>query len=90
MPSDLGLTSLHLRVGRNGLQMNEIRSMCSGAPFHLIEELKQSFKFHFKSLYLKKQKQKHQAPLFHLTTNKQTEPNKAGGLGLPVSVTLEV
>lgn len=29
MPGDLGLTSLHLRVDRNSLQMNEIRSMCS-------------------------------------------------------------
>lgn len=66
--------------------MNEIRSMCSGVLFRLIEELKQSFKFHFKSLYLEKQKQKHQPPipLNNKQINKlsQTKPR---GLYLPVS-----
>jgi hypothetical protein len=46
---------LHLRVDRNGLQMNEIRSMCTGdtVTFDRKNENK-SFKFHFKPWYLKK------------------------------------
>lgn len=46
---------LHLRVDRNGLQMNEIRSMCSGdtVTFDRRNENK-SFKFHLKPWCLKK------------------------------------
>lgn len=46
---------LHLRVDRNGLQMNEIRSMCSGdtVTFDRKNENK-SFKFHLKPWYLKR------------------------------------
>lgn len=59
MPSDLGLTGLHLRVDRNGLQMNQIRSICSGVLLHLIEELKQLY-ISFKISILEEEKHKHQ------------------------------
>lgn len=48
---------LHLRVDRNGSQMNEIRSMCRGDTVTFDRRNKnKSFKFHLKTLALKKKK----------------------------------
>ena len=56
---------LHLRVDRNGLQMNEIRSMCSGDTVTFDRRNKnKSFKFHLKTLALKEKKEKTQKLIF--------------------------
>lgn len=79
-PSDLGLTSLRLRVDRNGLQMNEIRSMCSEwgtASFD--RRIETELYISLQISILKKKETKTSSPLIPLNNkqiNKQTEPNK--------------
>lgn len=69
MPSDLGLTSSHVRVDRNSLQMNEIRSMCSRETVILDRRMETA-------LYFIKKKTKQKNPPHPYPQIKTSQNNK--------------